>query len=747
MNGLAPALPLPLATGHEATLEGKVKKIVYDSPDGRMRVFEIELDDKTIETIRQFDNIHPINKNDQIRILGKVVMHKRWGRQFQARDVLKRIPTSAAGVAKILAGKEFKGIGPKLAEKIANNLGPDLISILNRGDPGELLTDLIGEKKAKALLSAWGEKMPEHAAHAMLAELGVGPEIRKKIIATIPDFEAVLQTDPYRISKEVEGVGFLTADALAQRAGTFRADSPKRLASGILYALELGQQDGHTGLSYAQLLDKACEALTFGNRQALSAILDQEIKNGSLQKSPNNLIQRPQVARTEALLAQNIVRLARAELKMFNPVQVMRVLSRIKEAHGLNDLQFEAVSAALTNALSVVTGGPGTGKTRTITAIIDAYKKLCLDIGQMPRILLIAPTGKAADRAHESTGHEASTIHMALGYNAEGGGFLHNDQDPLPYDLIIADEYSMVDTRLANSLLRAIGDATLIIVGDVDQLPSVDAGRVLNDIIESGICHVTRFSRVYRTGEGSDIAVGAAKIREGGMPEFGEPGKSDLVFIEMKELDETANRIGQMIAEKLPKFTGSPQNQIQLLSPGKNSQVGVHALNARLQAAINPNPPMCVGANDNDRVVIRNGHQIREGDRVICMKTNRELNVFNGDVGTVIGCDIDSENNATLLIQIGKKDVLIDRSYWNNLDLAYAMTIHKSQGSEYDVVVIPMTTSHYMMLKRNLLYTAITRAKKLCVIIGTKRALQRAINTLDGTSRQTGLLSRIRAFG
>jgi exodeoxyribonuclease V alpha subunit len=231
------------------------------------------------------------------------------------------------------------------------------------------------------------------------------------------------------------------------------------------------------------------------------------------------------------------------------------------------------------------------------------------------------------------------------------------------------------------------------------------------------------------------------------MPEFGEPGKSDLVFIEMKELDETADRIGQMISEKLPKFTGSPQEQIQLLSPGKNSQVGVHALNARLQAAINPNAPMNVGGNDNDRVVIRNGHQLRLGDRVICMKTNRELNVFNGDVGTVMGCEIDGENNATLLIQTGKKDVILDRSYWSNLDLAYAMTIHKSQGSEYDVVVIPMTNSHYMMLKRNLLYTAITRAKKLCIIIGTKRALQRAINTLDGTSRQTGLLSRIRAFG
>lgn len=747
MNGLAPALPLPLAAGHEASLEGKVKRIVFDSPDGNMRVFEIEMDDRSLETVRQYGNINPINKNDQIKVIGKIILHKQYGRQFQARDVLKRMPTSAVGVAKILSGKAFKGIGPKLAEKIAQKLGPNLISILNRGDPGELVADMIGDKKAKALLLAWAENVQEHTAHAMLAELGVGPEIRKKIIATIPDFESVLQTDPYRIAKEVDGVGFLTADALAQRAGIHKPDSPKRLASGILYALELGQLDGHTGLSYAQLLDKSCEALTFGNRQAVSAVLDEELANGSLLKSPNNLIQRPQVARIETKLAQNIIRLAEASPQNFNPIRLRTILAGLKKSHGLNDLQFEAVSAGITRALSVVTGGPGTGKTRTITAIIDAYKKLCFEEGRMPRILLVAPTGKAADRMSESTGHEAKTIHLALGHNKEEGGFLHNEKNPLPYDLVIADEFSMVDTRLGNSALRAIQDAHLIIVGDVDQLPSVDAGRVLNDIIESEICHVTRFSKVYRTGEGSDIAIGAARIREGQIPEFGLPGKSDLVFIELKEPEESAERITQMISDKLPKFTGADKNQIQLLSPGKNSVVGVHAMNARLQAVLNPNKPLCVGSNDNDRVVVKNGHQLRYGDRIICMKTNRDLNVFNGDVGTVVECDIDEENNATILVQFGKKEAFLDRSYWANIDLAYAMTIHKSQGSEYDVVVIPMTTSHFMMLKRNLLYTAITRAKKLCVIVGTKRALQKAINTIDGTSRQTGLLSRIRAFG
>lgn len=746
MNALAPSLPLPLASGHEASLEGKVRRLIFDSPDGRMRVFEIELDDKTVETVRQYDNLQPIKKNDQIRVLGKIIHHKRFGRQFAARDVLKRMPTSPAGVAKVISGKEFKGIGPKLAQKIADAIGADLISILNRGDPGELIADVIGAKKAKALLSAWAEKMPEHAAHATLAELGLGPEIRKKIIKTIPDFETVLQTDPYRIAKEIDGVGFLTADALAQRAGTFRPDSPKRLAIGIAHALELGQQEGHTGLSYAQLLDKACEVLTFGDRRAVGAILDEELKNGSLIKSPNSLIQRPQIARTEALLARNLVKLSRRSAISFNPVSLMQILRRLDRDFGLTDEQSSAVSAALTHALSVVTGGPGTGKTRTITAIIDCFERLMREQGEMPRILLIAPTGKAADRMQESTGHDASTIHMALQFNPEEKGFLHNENNPLPYDLIIADEFSMVDTRLGNSLIRAIGEAHLVIVGDVDQLPSVDAGRVLHDIIESDICPVTRFLKVWRTGEGSAIALGAARIREGKMPEFGAPGKSDLVFIEIPEIQDAADRIVQMVSETLPRFTKAPQSEIQVLSPGKNSLVGVHEMNRRLQEALNPNPPICINGNHNDRVVVKNGHQARIGDRIICMKTSYNHGVINGDVGNIIDCQVEYDQNAMLTNQFRNKKIALERAYWTNLDLAYALTIHKSQGSEYDVVVIPLTTSHYVMLKRNLLYTGVTRAKKLCVIVGTRRALQRAINTLDGTSRQTGLLSRIRAF-
>ncbi|WP_162815009.1 SF1B family DNA helicase RecD2 [Erythrobacter aureus] len=747
MTAQAQGLPLPLNTGHEASLEGRVTRMIFDAPDGKMRVFQIQLDDASQMTVRQYDNLQPLKKDDQIKAIGKVVEHKRFGRQFQARDVLRRIPSSPEGVAKVLAGKEFKGIGPKMAQRLADSLGSGVISILNQGDPDGLVAGLIGESKANSLLASWASNMQEHAAHATLADLGVGPHIRKKIIETIPDFEAVLQTEPYRIAKEVDGVGFGTADELAKRAGTYQIDSPQRLEMGIQHALDLAALDGHTGLSYTQLLDKACEVLTFGDRKAVTAVLDREIEEGSLLESPNKLIQKPSLARLETRLARFITRLARSTPPPLNPVSVTSALKSLKKDYGVSDEQFGAVSAALKNSLSVLTGGPGTGKTFTIKAIIETFKKLMAERGQQPRVLLMAPTGLAADRMQDSTGYEASTMHMALQFDPETHGFVHNDQNPFPYDLIVADEFSMSDTRMADAVIRAVagGKTRLIIVGDPDQLPSVDAGRVLHDLILSGICEVTKLTIVRRTGEGSAIALGAERIKNGKLPEFGQPGKSDLVFIEMDDPQAASDRIIEMVSDKIPTNIGHPTEKIQVLSPGKNSTVGVLALNVALQNALNPVEPIKVAGNDNDRVIIRNGHHARMGDRIMCMKTNYNLNIYNGDAGVITDIEVDPERNAFLHNNFGKKDVALERAYWANLDLAYALTVHKSQGSEYDVVVIPMTTSHWVMLKRNLLYTAVTRAKKLCVIVGSKRALQRAIETLDGTSRQTGLLSRIKA--
>jgi exodeoxyribonuclease V alpha subunit len=391
----------------------------------------------------------------------------------------------------------------------------------------------------------------------------------------------------------------------------------------------------------------------------------------------------------------------------------------------------------------------------------------------------MAPTGKAADRMNESTGHDTTTFHTGLGRAPEGGsGFFHNADEPFDCEVVISDEWSMVDTKLGDAFTQAIkpGVTRLIMVGDVDQLASVDPGRVLHDVIQSGICPITRFTKVHRTGAGSAIAIGAAAINRGEMPEFGKPGESDLVFVDVREVlrkrfpaepggqqdfspsliaDTTARRIVEMVAERLPAFAKMSPSDIQVLTPGKNSAAGTISLNAALQDALNPSAPMTIGAN-GPMVSIAGGQKARMGDKVICTRNSRvadkdEELVFNGDVGVVDDLEqgVDRENNPAnwLHLQIGtKKRLKLERAYWQNIALAYALTIHKSQGSEYPIVVIPMITSHYKMLKRNLLYTGVTRARKMCVIVGTKDAIRTAIATMDGTTRQTGLLSRIKKF-
>lgn len=772
MDAFAQTLPLPIADGNETALEGRVKRMVFDSNDGSMRVFEMLVDDGTVHTVRQWANgseFAPLKKNDQIRVHGAMKVHPKFGRQFNARDVVKRTPTTAQGVAKVISGKAFKGIGPKVAQKLVDTLGQDLVSVLNRGDPGELVTDLIGVKKAKALLAAWHVDQAANMTDAMLAELDIGTLTRKKIRETIPDIEVVIQTDPYRIAREVDGIGFKTADALAMKAGVFQPHAPARLSIGLSHALDLAGNDGHTGLSRAQLIDAACDVLTFGDRKAIDRILEKEIERGELVISPNDLIQTKWTAQREARLARALVKLA--STKPFTNVSMSALLLRLgqsKEKFNLTDEQHEAVAMACSESLSVITGGPGTGKTTTIRALIWVMQTAAADCGATMRILAMAPTGKAADRMNESTDHPTNTFHTGLGRNPDGPGFFHNADEPFDCELVISDEWSMVDTRLADSFVQAVkpGVTRLVMVGDVDQLASVDAGRVLHDVIQSKVCPVTRFTKVHRTGAGSAIAIGAAAINKGQMPEFGAPGESDFVFIDIKKIagrdaspsrvaELTSNRIVEMVSSRLPKFAGVPSSDIQVLSPGKNSLAGTSALNIALQDALNPSRPLTMGAN-GPAVSISGGQKARMGDKVICTRNSKVADkdqepVFNGDVGTVddleMGTDVEGNPANWLHLTIGsKKRLRLERDYWQNIALAYALTIHKSQGSEYPIVVIPMISSHFKMLKRNLLYTGVTRARKMCVIVGTRDAVATALASMDGTSRQTGLLSRIRRF-
>ena len=773
MFAVSTPLPLPVADGNDESLEGRVRRVVFDSNRGDMRVFEIDADDGSVHTIRQYARGGPmqtIRKGDQVRAHGSIRTHPRFGRQFQAHDVVRRTPTTAQGVAKVISGKEFKGVGAKGAQKLVDALGPELVSVLNRGDPGELISDLIGAKKAKSLLLSWHENQAANMTDAMLAELEIGSVTRKKIREKIPDVDAVIQTDPYRLAREVDGIGFKTADQLAIRAGVFQPHAPTRLSSGLSHALDQAGDDGHTGLSRSQLVDKACEVLTFNDRAAIERVIDSGLTDGHLVMSPNALVQTKWTSIREARLARRLVELAKAVPAVpVDAISLMRRLVESKERFSLTDEQHAGVAAAIQESLSVITGGPGTGKTTTMRAVIWVLQTAASDSGVDVNLLAVAPTGKAADRMNESTSHPASTMHSALGMDKEkAGGFAHDAEDPFEADLVLSDEWSMVDTRLGDAFLQAIkpGITRLLLVGDVDQLASVDAGRVLHDVIQSGICTVTRLTKIHRTGEGSAIAIGAAAINRGEMPDFGKPGQSDFVFIDVRDeagpnaapsalADMAAARIVSMVSDRLPKFAGVATSDIQVLSPGKNSSAGTLALNVALQDALNPSRPLAIGGN-GPQVVISSGQRARMGDRVICNRNSKiadkdEEAVYNGDVGVVDDLEegVDRENNPAnwLHLQIGsKKRLKLERSYWNNIALAYALTIHKSQGSEYPIVVMPIISSHFKMLKRNLLYTGVTRAKRMCVIVGTKDALRTALATMDGTSRQTGLLSRIRRF-
>ena len=747
-------LPLPVANNPVGSLEGRVANLRFDANSGTMRIFELEDDDHKLHVIVQYSNngpLAPLAKGEQVKVIGTPGNHPRFGKQFTARDVVKRVPTTAAGIAKIISGKDFKGIGPKVAAKLVDSLGSNLASTLNRGDPGDMIADLIGAKKAKVLIDTWLANQAAHMTDATLAELGIGAQTRKKIREQIPDIEVVIQTDPYRLSREIDGIGFKTADQLAMKAGAFQIDSPARLSSGLQYALELAQQDGHTGLSPEQLIDKTCEALAFSNRRLLGDILERDVEKQVVYMSPNGLIQNKWMARREERLARFLYTLSKApEPARLNRKTVMEEVPFLADKFSLSEEQADAVEAALTHAVSVITGGPGTGKTHTIKAIIETARTVARKTGAATsplKIMCIAPTGKAADRMNQATGHDASTIHMALSINSEDGAFRHDENDPLDADLIIADEFSMVDTKLADSLIRAIapGRTRLVIVGDIDQLASVDAGRVLQDVIESELFPVTRFTKIRRTGEGSAIAVAANKVNRGVMPEIALPGKSDFVFIEESNLEKIQERIVSMVCDKLPKFTGLGSEDMQVLTPGKNSDVGIHAINKVLQDALNPNPQLRFGKN-NAPVMIAGGRPAKIADKVICTRNRySDVPVFNGDVGTITALEYDDEE-PILVIDCGKKVVHLPSDYWNNISHSWALTIHKSQGSEYNVVVIPLTTSHYTLLKRNLFYTGITRARRLCVIIGSKRAMRIALDSTDGVSRQTGLLARIRTF-
>ncbi len=730
------------------TLRGMVERVTYANPETGYSVIRLAVKGK-LDLTTVVGNLADVNAGETLELEGLWTRHAQYGRQFKVVNYRTVLPATAQGIQKYLGSGLIKGIGPVMAERIVNKFGVDTLDVIEH-EPKRLLDVLgIGRKRVRQIGAAWDEQKQIREVMIFLQGHGVRPSWAVKIYKTFGDASVqVVRDDPYRLAREIKGIGFKTADQIAQNLG-LPADSPKRIAAGVAYALGEMADQGHVYAPQGQLIAKAAKMLEVPVRltQASLETLEQEaqIHRETLQytvqsdRVPN--APPPEIREEQAVYLtpfyygeigvagrlRKMLTLPRSRLNIEQEVMWRLLLGDDRGRVRLSERQKEAVRTALSAKVSVLTGGPGTGKTTTVRTIIDLLSKFAR------RYNLASPTGRAAKRLAEATGHPAQTIHRMLGFRP-GQGFKHNEENLLDTDMLIVDEASMLDLLLTNHLLKALDPAThLLLVGDVDQLPSVGAGDVLRDIIDSGELPVVRLDLIFRQAQNSRIVANAHLINRGQMPALDNKA-NDFFLFGQDDPDRAAELIVDIVKNRIPrKFGYDPLDEIQVLCPMYRGAVGVSNLNARLQAALNPPSP-----KKAERRL--GGRGFRVGDRVIQLRNNYDLDVYNGDLGRIVAIDA---VNQTLRVKIDDRVVEYDWSSADELALAYAISVHKAQGSEYPAVVMPVMMTHYMMLKRPLLYTGVTRARKLVVLVGTRKAISIAVRNNQVAQRYTALDVRL----
>ena len=742
-----------------------------------------------------------VTVGESVEVRGRWTMHAEYGKQFNVETMRSVLPATVAGMEKYLGSGLVKGVGPVTAKRIVGHFGETTLDVIDGAVERLIEVPGVGKKRVSLIRHAWAEQRAIKEVMIFLQGNGVSTSLATKIYKHYGDESiAIVQADPYRLAQDIYGIGFLTADKIAQALG-MAPDSPQRIAAGVEYTLNQSTDEGHVFLPSSELVTQAAELLNVSREQAATGIL--RLREG----------ERVKVAPTAGAAAPNLnwavtavhdnggeVQMALAEPKAvyavpqpdeisaflqdeqavyltplyFGEVGVSNRLHRLlapgfsrfehfqswnwehsfreMEAESgfvLAEKQREAVRSALTHRLTILTGGPGTGKTTTVRTIL----RLCQETGRTA--LLSAPTGRAAKRLSETTGQEAKTIHRLLEFQPGAGmSFKRNEESPLAGDLLIVDEASMLDLILTNSLLKAVPPGMhLLLVGDVDQLPSVGAGNVLEDIIQAienaqkespaeaqgrrgeslASAAVVRLDTIFRQAAGSFIIENAHRINRGQMPEMDSDKASDFFLFRTEEPERAAQLVVELVQERIPRRFAIPSQDIQVLSPMHRGVVGVAALNDAIQKAVNPPNP--------DRPERMVGSRIfRVGDRVMQIRNNYDKEVYNGDMGHITGLDAIEQQ---VVVSIDGKPVAYDFLELDELTHAYAVSIHKSQGSEFPVVVIPVLTTHYMMLQRNLLYTAVTRARRLVVLVGQPRAIGLAVRNNQVAARYTGLTERL----
>lgn len=698
-----------------------IEHIVYCNPDnGYSVVRAIESDCIGCQTI--VGTLLGVGVGMTIVASGEWKNNPKFGRQFVVDTWHEELPATIKGIETYLSSGLIKGIGPQYAKRIVKAFGTDTFTIFDYAPERLLEVEGIGKGRMEKIRKSWEENKSICDIMVFLQGHGISPAYAIRIYKEYGDksIEKVKE-NPYSLADDVFGIGFKKADEIAFSFGYEKTDLG-RCKAGVVYTLGQMANEGHCYAEKSKLIGLSME------------LMDVEMEY--IEEALNHLAFEQKVVVDEDryflpiyyYCEQGVA--GRIKFLLENPDKDIKEVNieKISKETGIeyDEVQKEAIRIAIRSKFMVLTGGPGTGKSTTISGIIKVLESMDKEI------LCAAPTGRAAKRMTEVTGKEAKTIHRLLEYTPNEG-FKHNEKNPLKGDVLIVDESSMIDIVLMNSLIKAVPKKMrVILVGDIDQLPSVGAGNVLRDIIDSGVVPVVKLTRIFRQALTSRIVTNAHKVNRGEMPDMSNGKDADFFFIKQDDGQQAANDIVNIVKERIPKAYGYNINDIQVLTPMKNGAVGTNNLNIILQEALNP-----VGD------FIQSGQfKYRKGDKVMQIKNNYDKNVFNGDVGVVVG--IDSEERA-MSVLFDKEPVEYESGDMNELTLAYACTIHKSQGSEYPVVVMPLTMSHYIMLQRNLVYTGITRAKKVCIVIGDPKAMAMAVHNMTVLERNTMLKERLKA--
>jgi exodeoxyribonuclease V alpha subunit len=704
----------------------------------------------TIARVRVEGRDHPVTvvgtllapvPGEVLEMEGEFTHHPRFGEQFKVERFTTTVPATVHGIRRYLGSGLIKGLGPVMAGRIVDRFGNETLDVIDRQIERLAEVEGIGPKRIALLSEAWRAQREIREVMLFLQSHGVGTGYAVRIFRRYGGRAAALvRENPYRLATEIEGIGFLTADRIAEKIG-FPRDAPMRVAAGILYVLQGLAEEGHVFFPEGALSERVRESLAVGpdliaeGLRSLAAaqqlVIEAALPDAAGAAAGERAVFLAGLYRCELQAAAKLKALLEVPARP-PALDAEKALAWVERrlAIELSENQREAVRAAAGKKLLVITGGPGTGKTTIVTAILKIFLHL------RARVLLAAPTGRAAKRLSEATGQEARTIHRLLEYHPQRGGFQRDEQNPLDGDLLIVDEASMIDTLLAHHLLKAVPPAArLVLVGDVDQLPSVGPGSVLADIIDSGAVPVVRLTDIFRQASRSRIVVNAHRINEGLMPEPGagaaeDPGQ-DFFFIEREDPEQALAVILDLVTRRIPRRFGfDPMSEIQVLTPMHRGVVGASNLNRRLQAALNP----------GEGGVARGELVFRPGDKVMQVRNNYDKEVFNGDIGRIGTVAMDRRE---LTVLFDGRELTYDFAELDEIVLAYAVSVHKAQGSEYPAVVFPVLTQHYLLLQRNLLYTAVTRARRLAVIVGTRRALTLALKSTRRTRRFTRLRARL----